>query len=70
MRLIRGGILGLLFLVGNGGINGGGHGNKKGACVKGTLGLLLGFCGGYIKTKEPWQKGPCFDGFVHGVTPF
>ena len=46
MRLIRGGILGLLFLVGNGGINVEGHGNKKGACVKGTLGLLLGFCGG------------------------
>ena len=48
MRLIRGG---LLFLVGNGGINGGGHGNKKGACVHewylgSFVGLLLGFCGG------------------------
>ena len=43
MRLIRGGILGLLFLVGNGGITGGRHQNKKGACVKRALGLLLGF---------------------------
>ena len=56
MRLIRGGIWGLLFVVGNGGINGGGRGNKKGVCASGTLGLLLGLYGGWrLRNHGKWD---------------
>ena len=44
-------------MVGNGGINGGGRGNKKGSCAMGAFGTFVRPIW-RIETKEPWHMGP------------